>query len=240
MSPNASVVYDEFAMNETLAAERARAVATGIAHDVRNAMVAMSATVEMLESIVGADGTPAGTLVLALRKQVDTMSELMSDLDDFAAPQLNPLEPEPVGNLLAQARVNVEPIAVARQVTIREKTDSAATSVVSADRRSLVVAFQHLLACAIQRSPRGGTVLLNAHVLNGDRAVEVAITDNGVALAADDQQRRLEPFFPRLRGGYGLRLAIAQRIISQHGGMITPGGSSAAETRMLVRVPLAT
>jgi len=116
---------------------------------------------------------------------------------------------------------------------------TAAASIVSADRRGLVLAFQHLLACAIQRTPRGGTVALNAELLNSDAAVEVAIIDNGPVLAADDQQRRMEPFFPRLRGGYGLRLAIAQRIISQHGGMITPGESSAEGTRMLVRVPLA-
>jgi two-component system, LuxR family, sensor kinase FixL len=53
---------------------------------------------------------------------------------------------------------------------------------------------------------------------NGDPAVEIAVSDSGPGIPADQLARVFDPFFTTKEHGMGMGLAISRTIIAAHGG----------------------
>lgn len=70
--------------------------------------------------------------------------------------------------------------------------------------------------------------------------IEISIIDNGPGIAPDIQARLFEPFAstkPTSSGGSGLGLALAAKIIADHGGLIKCQ-SAPRHTRFTLRLPV--
>ena len=95
--------------------------------------------------------------------------------------------------------------------------------IVPADRDRIAQVVANLLSNAIKYSPDGGRV--DVAVSPGDQRVRVAVSDEGIGIAQDEQDRIFEKFF---RGGApaagipgtGLGLAVARTIVEGHGGEV--------------------
>jgi signal transduction histidine kinase/CHASE3 domain sensor protein len=91
------------------------------------------------------------------------------------------------------------------------------------DERRLTQVLMNLVSNAIKFTD-AGSVGIRAIVEGG--SFLVTVTDTGVGIAAEDQQRVFEEFqqvdssSTRKKGGTGLGLAIARRIVELHGGRI--------------------
>ena len=92
------------------------------------------------------------------------------------------------------------------------------------DRRVFGQAFQHLLVNAITHVAPGTKPRVGIAVSRKDGWVTVAVSDNGVGIA-EDQQARIFGIFARLGGehgtGSGIGLAIAKKALRLHGGDVT-------------------
>lgn len=101
----------------------------------------------------------------------------------------------------------------------------ASGAVVLGDETLLVTAVSNLLNNAINYSPAATPVSITQSVL-GD-TVHIRVTDRGIGIAPEDQQRVFERFFrvdkarSRATGGTGLGLAIVKHVAANHGGAIT-------------------
>ena len=84
-------------------------------------------------------------------------------------------------------------------------------------------------------------IAVNAHL--GAEAVEIRICDDGPGIPADMQEKIFEPFSrldtsrDRQSGGYGLGLAIANRILQRHGGSIRVRNSEPCGACFILRWP---
>ena len=69
--------------------------------------------------------------------------------------------------------------------------------------------------------PAGGSLELSATV-NQDQQVVIMVKDSGIGIPQEDHSRVFTPFFTSKgnQKGAGLSLAIAERIIDQHGGRL--------------------
>jgi signal transduction histidine kinase len=98
---------------------------------------------------------------------------------------------------------------------------------VNLDPERLQQALLNLLLNAIQAMPDGGTVSLEAGLVNGDAsllgesAIRIAVRDTGRGIGAEDLPYIFDPFFTRNPGGTGLGLAIVHSIVEEHGGRIS-------------------
>jgi len=95
-----------------------------------------------------------------------------------------------------------------------------------ADQRKLKQIAINLLSNAVKFTPAGGRVTLRARALENAavNAVEIAVVDTGVGIAADQQALVFEEFrqaggdYLRKTEGTGLGLALAKRFVELHGG----------------------
>jgi signal transduction histidine kinase len=97
---------------------------------------------------------------------------------------------------------------------------------VLADAGQVQQLFQNLLSNALKfHAPdQAPEVRVSAERMDGDGMWRIAVADNGVGIAAADQQRVFE-VFRRLHTreeyeGTGIGLAVVQRIVERHGGRV--------------------
>ncbi|OLB94907.1 MAG: hypothetical protein AUH30_16590 [Candidatus Rokubacteria bacterium 13_1_40CM_68_15] len=92
------------------------------------------------------------------------------------------------------------------------------------DERKVKQVLINLLSNAIKFTPEGGRVAVTAQLANG--TVEIAVSDTGIGIAAEDQEAIFEEFrqvgtdYARKREGTGLGLTLARRFVELHGGRL--------------------
>jgi signal transduction histidine kinase len=68
--------------------------------------------------------------------------------------------------------------------------------------------------------------------------VAISIRDNGPGIAPDDIQRIFIPFFTTKAKGHGIGLALAHRVITEHGGTLAAANAAGGGALFTVRLPL--
>ncbi len=92
------------------------------------------------------------------------------------------------------------------------------------DERKIRQSLLNLLSNAVKFTPEGGRVGVRAVLVDG--AVEISVSDTGVGIAAEDQERIFEEFrqvgtdYARKQEGTGLGLALTRKFVELHGGRI--------------------
>jgi PAS domain S-box-containing protein len=211
----------------------------GVAHEVRNPLFAVSATVDAFEARFGAQEGYA-RYTQTLRQEVNRLSELMRELLEYGKPPRLELANAPVQPVIRRAVAACEALAGAGGVSVVVEPTSEAAPSACIDVSRMQQVFQNLIENAIQHSPRGGTVTVRA-AAGEPGMVQVTVADRGPGIRDDDLPHVFEPFFTRRRGGTGLGLSIVQRIVEQHGGDISaenrPGGGALITVRLAAADP---
>jgi signal transduction histidine kinase len=220
-------------------AERLEAVAQlsgSLAHEIKNPLAAISSAVEQLGASVRATDDERSLAELVTRES-DRLSRLLGEFLDFSrvdlaerrtldirdvvrgAVQLAESHPEQSGN-----------VALAMMLPDREL-------LVDGDADVLHRALFNLVLNAIQASPDGGVVLVEAEALSprqtpvGDAAflrgsVAIRVSDQGPGVPQAILDRVFDPFFTTKERGSGLGLAIVHRSIAAHGGHVVVDSNS--------------
>lgn len=216
------------------------ALVAGVAHEVRNPLFGISATLDAFEARFKRR-TEYRRYLDVLKERVGRLNELMQQLLDYGKPPRLDLSPVAPREVMAAATVACAPLAARAGVEIFLDAAADLPSPLL-DRNRLVQVFQNLLENAIQHSPSGARVLFRASLASpagAGLAVRFTVEDNGPGFRPEDLERAFEPFFTRRRGGTGLGLSIVQRITEQHGGEIAAANLSSGGAVMTVTLPLA-
>lgn len=210
---------------ERLARERARAtrserlaavgrLSAGLAHEIRNPIAAMRLKAE--NALASDDpARKAGALEIILQ-QVARLDALLRDLLDMTnagEPKLAEIE---LARFLTATLETHRELAAAKNVTLTLGTSNDDHPLACFDRFQMQRALDNLILNAIQNTPPGGRVTLDA-VRQGD-ALRLRVTDTGTGVAAELRERLFEPFITARADGTGLGLAIVREIARAHGG----------------------
>ncbi|HEX3131738.1 MAG TPA: ATP-binding protein [Thermoanaerobaculia bacterium] len=227
---------EELRRSQTLSAMGA--LVAGVAHEVRNPLFGISATLDALEAHVegGQDLAELPQFLQVLRGQLGRLTGLMQDLLDYGRPAAIETHPLPLGSVVARAVTACDPLARQRGVAIRTAVPEG-LPLLRLDRDRLSQALINLVENAIQHSPEDGAVSIQA-VLLADQGVEFTVRDSGPGIAPDDLPHLFEPFFSRRVGGTGLGLSIVQRIVEEHGGHVSAANHPEGGACLSVRLPL--
>lgn len=130
-------------------------------------------------------------------------------------------------------------LAEAHKVQLVSGGDAGAE--VYGDETLLQVALHNLVSNAIQYSPKNTRVGIG--VSNRDGIIEIAVTDQGVGIPDDDQDRVFERFFrtdparSRNTGGSGLGLSIVKHVVQNHGGDVRVWSQPGHGSTFTIRLP---
>jgi two-component system sensor histidine kinase SenX3 len=132
-------------------------------------------------------------------------------------------------------------IAEAKNISI--EVDAPSGIVVYGDHEMLTMAVKNLIENAVLYSEPDSTVGLGLRAIDG--VAEIAVTDHGVGIAAEDQERiferfyRVDPSRSRETGGTGLGLAIVKHVAANHRGEIKLFSQVGLGSTFTLRLPLA-
>lgn len=209
------------------------ALVAGVAHEVRNPLFGISATLDAFESKFKRR-TEYRRYMDVLRERVGRLNALMQQLLDYGKPPRLDLAEACPREVMAAAADACAPLAVQAGVEI----DLEATPdvpILKIDRGRIIQVLENLLENAVQHTPQGGMVRCRAQAAG--EGVRFSVEDGGPGFRLEDLDRLFEPFFTRRRGGTGLGLSIVQRIVEQHGGQVIAANRPEGGAVMTVTLP---
>jgi DNA-binding response OmpR family regulator len=112
------------------------------------------------------------------------------------------------------------------------------------DRERLTQVVENLVVNAIKFTSAGGDVWVEASPSADGRDVDVAVSDNGIGIGAEDRDRVFTKFYQveagasRRFGGVGLGLAIVKSILDAHNIPISIDGRPGGGTRFRFSLPV--
>ena len=106
------------------------------------------------------------------------------------------------------------------------------------DRNRLRQVFVNIIDNALKYSDRGDTVTVRASV--SESQVDISVADTGIGIREEDLPKIKEKFFKAnsTRRGSGIGLAVADEIVSLHGGTLDITSKENVGTRVTIHLPL--
>jgi two-component system sensor histidine kinase SenX3 len=142
---------------------------------------------------------------------------------------------EVVREALARCRLAAE------SADIRITVDPPSALLLDGDATLLITALANLVDNAVSYSMPGRPVSVSRRLVDG--FVEIAVTDRGLGIAPEHQERVFERFFrvdqarSRATGGTGLGLAIVKHVAANHGGDVRLWSRPGTGSTFTLRVP---
>lgn len=223
-------------------------MSAGLAHEFKNAMAALHGYAQFLQSIDTDERTKSAAG--ALLQEVRNLSEMTTAFLNFAKPQPLQLEEISLGELIDDCARELAPLFESRRVDLLREGDSIhpiakegyRDILVRADLRMLRQALLNLIRNAAEAIPdeeNDRWVLVQTVIESepGQRWVRIAISDSGPGIEASDLHKIFIPFFTTKSHGHGVGLALAHRIVTQHGGTLSAANASGGGAIFTLRLP---
>lgn len=212
-------------------------MASSISHDLRHSLAAIFANAEFL---CGSNLTAGQQeeLYQEIRIAVDRMTDLLDSLMELSWTR-EALRPS-FGDVRDSVDRAVQAVRTHPEFQrVHIGVSSKGKHIGWFDPKKLERALYNLLRNACEVAPReSGRV--DVEVRNSSAGVEIRVNDNGPGIPDPIRQRLFEPFVSfGKENGSGMGLAVAQKIIQDHGGEICVERTSEAGTVFKLTVPLA-
>lgn len=242
------VVLDD--LTELLRAQKAAAwqeVAQHIAHEIKNPLTPIQLSADRirrylerqqetaaapqaeLHRLIGECATQIALEVNGLKTLVDEFSRFAR----FPATQLAPAHLNRiVESTLAAYREASNGVAIRADLGADVPEMRLDTDLL---RRALVNLIENALE-AVAEAPRR-EILIRTRYLKPLAAVELSVADNGRGIPAETKPRLFLPFFSTKPHGMGLGLAIVDRIVGEHHGVIRVEDNEPTGARFVIELP---
>ncbi len=224
-------------------------LAAGLAHDLNNVLSTLSVVSSLLRQ--GESGTERLSVLAQLDAAVTSAKRLTRGMLEVGLPTDGEREPLSLNELASEV---AELVGRAASPRLDFHFDLCATRSVLADRTRLAQVVLNLAVNARDAAGPGGKVTVrtydsadvsaSAHpVPPMGRHVVLEVSDTGPGVDPALRERIFEPYFTTKKGGaspgIGLGLAIARRIVAEHGGTLELALDSGPGATFRVLLPCA-
>ncbi len=210
-----------------------------MSHEIRTPINAMMGYAELLQMGISGPVTEAQSKQLGrIRSSGDHLTALIGEILDLAKIEAGRMSVQPtiapIGEAVEAALTIVRPTATTKGVELSSIVTGNPDARYFGDPQRVQQILTNLLSNAVKFTPSGGMVSVRCEAGSRPGAersavlewVSVAVSDNGVGVAADDVERIFQPFvqvetgYTRSQGGTGLGLTISRSLAQLMGGDI--------------------
>ena len=217
-------------------------LAAGLAHEIKNPLSTMSITLQLMKEDLKDSKSAREKRNLkkieVLEQEVQHLVEILEDFLRFARGQKLKLEPRDIHRILEEVIDFSYPEAARRGIQIRTFFDNA-IPLVPIDKKQLKQALLNLFINAQQamEGNEGGKELLIRTTLEKD-TYRIDITDTGEGISKERMARVFDVYYSTKKGGTGLGLPSARKIVEEHGGELTVQSDLGKGTNISIFLPL--
>jgi len=231
-------------------------MSAGLAHEFKNAIATLHGYAQLLQSSE-LDAKASGA-ASSLLNEVRNLSDMVTSFLNFARPQPLQLDEVSVSALINGCADELRPLFGERQVELlltgtadvtstpangEAATQNTDSLILRADERMLRQALLNVMRNAAEAIPRDKSerrvevvVACEPDQSGRDWAV-IEIKDSGEGIPTSDLQRIFIPFFTTKPTGHGVGLALAHRVITQHGGTLRAANARRGGAVFTIRLP---
>ena len=209
-------------------------LAAAIAHELRNPVYGITSASQLLRYRVSDDPLVERNIGRIMR-EAERLNALVSALLEYGRPapvRLTPGVPDDVWvDVLQSYRGDLESKAL-----LVEHDAAGSREPFNLDVEQLAQAFGNALVNAIEASPEGSDLRIVSSI-TADGAWESRLKNPGSVIAPDILAGAFEPLVTTKSGHVGIGLAVAQRVMTDHGGSLALDSDPATGTTVTFVLP---
>jgi len=195
-------------------------MSASMAHEIKNPLAGISTGVEyLMESFDKADARrEASQLIL---QEISRLDRIVRDLTSFAHRPPLYLVPLDLREMAKRTLCLLQQEIKAQDIQVETAYAEELPEIIG-DEVQIGQVYLNLLLNGVQAMPEGGVLKVSIHPESRESRdlVVVEISDTGKGISPENLPKVFDPFFSTKRGGTGLGLAVTQRIVDDHGGVI--------------------
>ncbi len=218
-------------------AERLSAIgqlSAGLAHEIRNPLASIAGAAQILGRAQGLDEKQSRCVTI-IGQECTRLDRLLTTFLNFARPRPPKMGQAALEPLLENVAALAEHRVGRRGITIERRQQGKIPSL-HCDSEQLEQVLLNLLINAVEASPDGATVLLEAGA--DRRNVWIRVHDEGSGVAPGDIDKLFDPFFTTKENGTGLGLPVAHQIVGQMHGWLDARRNPGKGMTFSVHLPL--
>lgn len=194
-------------------------MAAGLAHELKNSLATIQGFTQLIAELAPDKATESSD---ALLSEVAELSQMVTDFLNFARPADLVVAPIAVVDMVDAVVAKFESRCGDLRIRIEREVDASRDLVVRGDEALLGRAVLNLVQNSIDALDGGGT---GGRITVGVREapggwVCITVADNGKGIPREDVAKIFIPFYTTRARGYGIGLALTQKIVLAHGGRI--------------------
>jgi len=204
--------------------------ATTIVHDLKNPLITILGYSRRIREQKGNPVEAAQTIY----ESAENMQKIVHDVLDFSKPPQLALNEGDMVDIVRQTVSLCKTKAKQTGVTLSADIHDQQTRV-EMDGFQMQRALVNLINNAIEAPGNGQSVAVS--VIPGKNSLRIAIKDNGAGMDSETAENIFTPFYTRKRGGTGLGMSIAKKIIDSHHGRINVSSKTGKGTAVTIELP---
>jgi len=222
-------------------------LASGIAHEINNPLATISACIEFIEgqreelSGIGPKGEKIINYLQLIKEETGRAADIISDLLDFSKIRSNNITRFRICKMFRSTILRFRVQSRYNRYHFVEKFADDLPEF-EGDRENIRQIIINLLMNAVESMPEGGTVTVSLAWDEGNAESIIGISDEGMGIPVDIQDRIFQPFFTTKidHSGTGLGLSVVHSIVSEHKGRIEVESNPVRGSTFTVRLPVGT